>query len=185
MTVVQVLSYKDLAWPSDILSIPWTRLASCLLAGRPRKNVKGNVLGSENMENIVVTNRSEAGLARRAATRKKYLLLKGGRLEALRITADDLVEDLATKTLSGGTWVNVKIHGRNRPARAPHLSDVERDLSELKKLVAALAVRSVAHAEVTSVDRSGMTVLDAEAAEQMLDIPPEPTETLRNLLALR
>ncbi|MCX5508232.1 hypothetical protein [Pseudomonas sp. BJa3] len=106
-------------------------------------------------------------------------------MEALRITADDLVEDLATKTLSGGTWVTVKIQGRNRPARAPHLSDVERDLSELKKLVAALAVRSVAHAEITSVASSGMTVLAAEAAEQMLDAPPEPTEALRNLLALR
>nr|WP_139672211.1 MULTISPECIES: GNAT family N-acetyltransferase [unclassified Pseudomonas] len=51
MTVVQALSYKDLAWPSDILSIPWTRLASCLLAVRPGQNVKGNVLGSKNMEN--------------------------------------------------------------------------------------------------------------------------------------
>ncbi|MEW9678971.1 hypothetical protein [Pseudomonas sp. TE50-2] len=178
MTVVQALSYKDLAWPSDILSIPWTRLASCLLAFRTGQ-------GSGNTEDIIVSNRSKAGLARRAATRKKQLLLKGGRMEALRITADDLLEDLATKPLSGGTWVNVKIHGRNHPARAPHLSDVERDLSEQKKLVAALAIRSVAHGEVTSVDTTSMTVLDAETAEQMLDSPPEPTKALCNLFVLR
>lgn len=70
--------------------------------------------------------------------------------------------------------------------RTCRTSNVERELAELKKVVAALAVRSVAHEEkAVDFDVEGITVLDADTAYQLLDNPPEPTEALRNLLALR
>jgi hypothetical protein len=68
--------------------------------------------------------------------------------------------------------------------RAPHLSDVERELAELRKIVSALAIRSMAHEEKKTLDDS-MTVLDAETAFNLLDNPPEPTDELRDLLNLR
>ncbi|AHC34201.1 hypothetical protein C1Y18_09390 [Pseudomonas sp. MPR-R5A] len=70
--------------------------------------------------------------------------------------------------------------------RAMHLSNVERELAELKKVVAALAVRSVVHEEMAfDLDHYGVTVLDVGTAHQLLDTPPEPTEALQKLLALR
>lgn len=77
--------------------------------------------------------------------------------------------------------------GKSKPrsTRAPHLSDVERELAELRKIVAALAIRSMAHEEKTTTLDDSMTVLDAETAFNLLDNPPEPTDELRDLLSVR
>jgi hypothetical protein len=106
---------------------------------------------------------------------------KDGRITALLSNADAVVERHATKSLA---WSALSQSGRlkTRSVRAPHLSNVERELAELKKVVAALAVRSVAHEEkAADFDVESMTVLDANTAYQLLDNPPEPTEALRNL----
>ncbi|WP_207284019.1 hypothetical protein [Pseudomonas sp. FW300-N2F2] len=106
---------------------------------------------------------------------------KGGRITALLSNADAVVERHATKSLA---WSALCQSGglKTRSVRPPHLSNVERELAELKKVVAALAMRSVAHEEkAADFDVEGMTVLDANTAYQLLDNPPEPTEALRNL----
>ncbi|AZF20037.1 hypothetical protein C4J89_1200 [Pseudomonas sp. R4-35-07] len=109
---------------------------------------------------------------------------KNGSFKALLSSADDVVERHVTKSLSSSVLSQKDL--THRPMRAPHLSGLERDLEELKKVVAALAVRSVAHEEkAADFDVEGITVLDANTAYQLLDNPPEPTDTLRNLLALR
>ncbi|WP_073522730.1 hypothetical protein [Pseudomonas fluorescens] len=109
---------------------------------------------------------------------------RDGSFKALLSSADDVVERHVTKSLSSS--VLSQKDSTHRPVRAPHLSGLERDLEELKKVVAALAVRSVAHEEkAADFDVEGLTVLDANTAYQLLDNPPEPTDTLRNLLALR
>lgn len=107
-----------------------------------------------------------------------------GKVTAILSDADDVVERVVTKALSSNplrqTSLKVRIN------RAPHLSAVERELSELKKVVEALAVRSVAQErQAYSFDEEGMTVLDADMAYALLDAPPEPNEALRDLLALR
>ncbi|QJP96537.1 hypothetical protein C6Y56_18890 [Pseudomonas fluorescens] len=108
-----------------------------------------------------------------------------GSIKAFLLKADDVVERHVTKSLAGSV-LSQKVSVRAKPVRAPHLSDLERDMAELKKVVAALAVRSVVHEEkATDFDVEGVTVLDAEAAYQLLDTPPEPTEALLNLLTLR
>lgn len=107
-----------------------------------------------------------------------------GRITAFLSNADAVVERHATKSLAGSTLIQSGVL-KTRSTRAPHLSSVERELAELKKVVAALAVRSIAHEEkAVGFDVEGMTVLDANTAYQLLDNPPEPTEALRNLLAL-
>lgn len=107
-----------------------------------------------------------------------------GKVTALLSHADDVVERVVTKALSGNALRQTSV--KVRTARAPHLSTVERELSELKKVVEALAVRSVAQErQAHSFDVEGMTVLDADVAYRLLDNPPEPNEALRNLLALR
>ncbi|WP_143497219.1 hypothetical protein [Pseudomonas sp. Irchel s3h17] len=126
-------------------------------------------------------------LPRLTAGKKTLIDVHGNnvRITAFLSNADAVVERHATKSLavsalsqSGGL--------KTRSVRAPHLSNVERELAELKKVVAALAVRSVAREEkAIDFDVEGMTVLDADTAYQLLDNPPEPTEALCNLLALR
>lgn len=107
---------------------------------------------------------------------------KDGNIATFLSNADAMVELHAQKSFKRGA---LKVPGNLR-SRGSHLSTVERELAELKQLVAALAVRSVAHDEkAADSDRAIMTVLDADTASQLLDNPPEPTETLRNLLALR
>ncbi|MDP2746948.1 hypothetical protein [Pseudomonas sp.] len=109
-----------------------------------------------------------------------------GKITAFLSNADAVVERHATKSLAGSTFSQSWVLNAHRSARAPHLSNVERELAELKRVVAALAVRSVAHEEkAVGFDVEGMTVLDANTAYQLLDTPPEPTEALRNLLVLR
>ncbi|MGV8919761.1 MAG: hypothetical protein ACOH2R_18470 [Pseudomonas sp.] len=110
---------------------------------------------------------------------------KDGKVMAFLSIADALVEGHATKSLVSGVLSQSRVL-KIRSVRAPHLSNVKRDLAEFRKLVAALAVRSVAH-EKKAVEFvvEGITVLDANTAYQLLDNPPELTEALRNLLALR
>ena len=110
---------------------------------------------------------------------------KDGGITAFLSNADAVVERHATKSLAGSALGHSGAL-KTRSLRAPHLSNLERELAELKMVVAALAVRSVAHEEkAADFDVEGMTVLDADTAYQLLDNPPEPTEALRNLLALR
>lgn len=109
---------------------------------------------------------------------------KDGKVNAFLSNADAVVERHASKSLAGNAFRSGEL--KPRSVRAPHLSQVERDLAELQKVVAALAVLSVAHEErAASFDTEGMTVLDADTAYQLLDNPPEPTDRLRDLLALR
>jgi hypothetical protein len=125
---------------------------------------------------------------------KKYVRLTFGKKESVRdngsikaflLDAEVVIERHVTKTISHSA-LSQSGETRTRSVRTPHLSDLGRDLAELKKVVAALAVRSVVHEEqATDFDVQGMTVLDANTAYQMLDNPPEPTEALCNLLALR
>jgi Tfp pilus assembly protein PilO len=106
-----------------------------------------------------------------------------GKITAFLSHADEVVERHASKALAGSA-LRKTFSSKTRAARA--LSNVERELSELKKVVEALAVRSVAHdREVQSVDVENITVLDAETAYELLENPPQPTETLRSILALR
>ncbi|KPG99218.1 MULTISPECIES: hypothetical protein [Pseudomonas] len=125
--------------------------------------------------------------ARLAASKKTSIFVRGkdGRISAALLNADVVVERHATKSLASSALSqagSVKTHS----ARAPHLSNIERELAELRKVVAALAVRSVAHEEkAADFDVVSITVLDADTAYQLLDSPPEPTEALRNLIALR
>ena len=126
-------------------------------------------------------------LTRLAAGKKKSITVrsKDGRISAALLNADVVVERHASKSLASSALSQsgaVKSHS----ARAPHLSNIEREIAELRKVVAALAVRSVAHEEkAADFDVEDITVLDADTAYQLLDHPPEPTEALRNLLALR
>ena len=107
---------------------------------------------------------------------------KGGMITAY-VNAGTVVEEHATRTLSGSLLSKGTV--RMRVGRAPHLSDMEKELAQLKKVVAALAVKSVVEDEALSFDSEGMTILDADTAYQLLDNPPEPNEALRSLLALR
>lgn len=146
--------------------------------------VKLYVLRSAYPEGLTVNKQLQSKARLPIAGRKGVIALhsKSGMLTAYR-NAGAVVEEHATKSLS----VRVLSSGtsRGRTSRAPHLSDMEKELAELKKVVAALAVRSVIEDEVLSFDQEGMTVLDADIADQLLDNPPEPNEALRNLLALR
>jgi hypothetical protein len=107
-----------------------------------------------------------------------------GSLRAFLSNADAVVEEHASQSLAGA---GPRLTERKvRSTRASYLPQVERELAELKKVVAALAVRSVAHEEqAIGFDTEGMTIIDAETAYQLLDNPPEPSEELRRLLTLR
>lgn len=107
---------------------------------------------------------------------------KGGIITAYS-NAGAVVEEHATRSLSASVLGQGTV--RLRVGRAPHLSEMEKELAQLKKVVAALAVKSVVEDEALSFDTEGMTVLDADTAYQLLDNPPEPNEALRSLLALR
>ncbi|MFJ2456531.1 hypothetical protein ACIOWK_33335 [Pseudomonas protegens] len=117
--------------------------------------------------------------------KSKILIHHGdGTVTAFLSHADDVVERVATNAISGNTLRQTS--AKVRTARTPHLLTVERQLSELKKVVEALAVRSVAQErQAHSFDVEGIAVLDADVAYRLLDNPPEPNEALRNLLALR
>lgn len=100
--------------------------------------------------------------SRRLATGKKVSITvsdKDGRITAFLSNADAVVERHATKSLAGGV-LGQSQRLKPRSVRAPHLSNVERELAELRKVVAALAVRSVAHEEnAVESDVEGMTLL--------------------------
>lgn len=110
-----------------------------------------------------------------------------GRFVAVSSLANEVVERQAAKAFAGSALNQTGAHKATRAPRVPHLQNLERELRDLKKVVDALAVRSVVHDQSTpdSIDFEGMTVLDADTAYQMLDNPPEPNKALRNLLALR
>jgi hypothetical protein len=109
-----------------------------------------------------------------------------GRIKAVSSQADDVVERSASKALAGGLLTQTSVMKKPRAARAPQLSNLERELRELKQVVEALAVRSVVHDhEAQVVDFEGMTLLDADTANQLLDNPGEPNEALSAILALR
>lgn len=109
-----------------------------------------------------------------------------GRIKALSSQADDVVERSASKALAGGLLTQTFVMKKPRAARAPQLSNLERELRELKQVVEALAVRSVVHDHKAQVvDFEGMTLLDANTADQLLDNPGEPNEALSAILALR
>ena len=119
----------------------------------------------------------------RLAARKSSIFIHkaDGSVHAYVLKADDVVEQHVSKTLAGNA-----LSSTERKTRSVRASHVERDLAELKKVVAALAVRSVAHEDnAVSFDTEGMTVLDADTAYQLVDNPPEPSDALRKLLALR
>lgn len=109
-----------------------------------------------------------------------------GRIKALSSQAGDIVERSASKALAGGWLTHTFVMKKPRAARAPQLSNLERELRELKLVVEALAIRSVVHDHETQiVDFEGMTLLDANTAYQLLDNPGEPNEALSAILALR
>jgi hypothetical protein len=64
-----------------------------------------------------------------------------------------------------------------------------REIRELKKIIEALAIRSIVYDQpaqfANCVDLEGMTVLNAETVSQMLDNPNKPNEALNAILALR
>ncbi|CAI8899308.1 hypothetical protein D3C76_737260 [compost metagenome] len=111
------------------------------------------------------------------------------RIVVVSSRASEVVERQAAKAFAGSGLSQSGVYKAPRTPRVPHLQNLERELRDLKKVVDALAVRSVVHdqsAQVSdSVDFEGMTVLDADTAYQLLDNPPEPNQALRNLLALR
>lgn len=123
---------------------------------------------------------------RHAAKKESFVDRKGDRnISAYILQADNVVERTATKAIAGSA-LRQSPDAKTRSGRAPQLSAVERQLNELKKIVEALAVRSVAQERSEhSFDEEGVLVLDAKTAYQLLDNPPEPTETLRSILALR
>ncbi len=72
----------------------------------------------------------------------------------------------ATRALSGNAFRRTSLKGR-----ASRLAKVENELSELKTVVEALAVRSLA---MERMERSfEVAVLDADVAYRLLDNPPE------------
>jgi len=125
------------------------------------------------------------------ATKKSRVIVQrdDGRYVAVSALANEVVERQAAKAFAGSALSQTGVHKAPRAPRVPHLQNLERELRDLKKVVDALAVRSVVHDQSAqlsdSVDFEGMTVLDADTAYQMLDNPPEPNKALRNLLALR
>lgn len=145
--------------------------------------------GAEFMhtEDYTVNKTAQQKTTRLTAGKKVLITIhsKDGRITVVLANADAVVERHATKSLAGSALSQSGVF-KSRSVRAPHLSNVECELAELKKVVAALAVRYVAHEEkAVDFDVEGITVLDADTAYQLLDNPPEPTEALRNLLALR
>ncbi|ANJ57768.1 hypothetical protein PS874_00024 [Pseudomonas fluorescens] len=125
------------------------------------------------------------------ATKKSPVIARrdDGRFVAVSSLANEVVERQAAKAFAGSALSQTGAYKAPRAPRVPHLQNLERELRDLKKVVDALAVRSVVHDQSAqlsdSVDFEGMTVLDADTAYQMLDNPPEPNKALRNLLALR
>lgn len=100
------------------------------------------------------------------------------------IHADLVVHLVVAKVLSGNVCRRPSV--RARAARVPRLPAIEQELGELKMIIEALAVRSIAHERQHSpFDVEGLTVLDADVACRLLDNPPEPNAALRNILSLR
>lgn len=150
-------------------------------------DVKPNVLGFTNTEVCNMSKPAQPKNTRLTADGKKSVARedKDDWVSAVLSKADAVIERHATKSLASSALGQAG-GLKTRSMRAPHLSNVERELAELRKVVAALAVRSVAHEELPiGFDVEGITVVDANTAYQLLDEPPEPTESLRKLLALR
>ncbi|SDZ19857.1 hypothetical protein SAMN05444743_110168 [Pseudomonas sp. PDC86] len=140
-----------------------------------RIGVKSDVLGFTDTEGCIVNK----------PVQPKSAQLTADKVSAALSDADAVVERHASKSLASSALSRTS-GLRTRSMRAMHLSNVERELAELKKVVAALAVRSVVHEEMAfDLDHYGVTVLDVGTAHQLLDTPPEPTEALQKLLALR
>lgn len=127
----------------------------------------------------------------KSSNRKRNIMIPfdDDRIITLSSLSDEVVKCHVAKTLAG---VGSRRKGRQscfRAIRAPNLSVMEQEIRELKKVVEALAVRSVMHHQsvqnAENIDLGNMTVLDAEMAHQLLDNPPNPTNTLIALLALR
>lgn len=107
-----------------------------------------------------------------------------GKVAALLSHSDKVIWRIVNNALSGKGLLQTSEKGRSN--RAPQLSTIERELSELKKVVEALAVRTITHKHNAHfLDEDAMTVLDAEVAYRLLDDPPEPNEALRHILSLR
>lgn len=145
------------------------------------------MLESSQSEELTVHKSSPQRSTRLSSSKKTPLTIRSrdGKILAYLSDVDAVIERHATKSLADKVLAQ-SATAKHRSVRAPHLPNVERELAELRKVVAALAVRSAAHEEAPhDFDIEGMTVLDAETAYAMLDNPPEPTEELRKLLALR
>lgn len=100
------------------------------------------------------------------------------------IHADLVVHLVVAKVLSGNVCRGPSV--RARAARVPRLPAIEQELREMKMIIEALAVRSIAHElRHSPFDVEGVTVLDADVACRLLDNPPEPNAALRNILSLR
>lgn len=119
------------------------------------------------------------------ASKKKGRLVTG-RVEAL-LYAEEVIERSVAKTLAGSVLTQAGSFRKVRATRAA--TPLERELRELRQIVDALAVRSVAHDQEARVadivDFEGITLLDADTAYRLLDNPGEPNEALSAILALR
>ena len=147
-------------------------------------------------QNVITCGRSNGGTVIKPVQRKRVPLAlgklesvslqsRGDKVLAILSNADAVVERHALKSLASSV---LRRSTTTKPpsARAAHMLRMEQELAELRTVVAALAVLSVAHDErAVDFDADGMIVLDADTAYQLLDSPPEPSEALRQLLALR
>lgn len=119
------------------------------------------------------------------ASKKKGRLVTG-RVEVL-LHAEEVIEKSVVKALAGSGLTQAVSFKRLRATRAA--TPLERELLELRQIVDALAVRSVAHDQeariADSIDMESMTLLDADTAYHLLDNPGEPNEALSAILALR
>ena len=144
-------------------------------------------------QNVITCGRSNGGTVIKPVQRKRVRLALG-KLESVSLqsrgdkvlsNADAVVERHALKSLASSV-LHRSTTTKPPSARAAHMLRMEQELAELRTVVAALAVLSVAHDErAVDFDADGMIVLDADTAYQLLDSPPEPSEALRQLLALR
>jgi hypothetical protein len=142
------------------------------------------VLGPNAEEHFMV-NQAKPEQCRPKGDKNRILThLDDGEVAALLLHADVVVQRVVAKALSNKA--SRQTSKKSGSTRVPRLSKVERELGELKKVVQALAVRSVfLERQPRSLNVDATTVLDAEVAYRLLENPPEPNEALRRLLALR
>lgn len=122
-------------------------------------------------------------------TKKLVIHDDDARLMALSSLADVVVERQVAEALARGVLRQTGSVRAYRGQRAPRLSTMAREIRELKKIIEALAIRSIVYDQpaqfANCVDLEGMTVLNAETVSQMLDNPNKPNEALNAILALR